>query len=436
MNSKNNKNFINALTETNKPTPLGPLPQEWEVVRLGEVMIPDREKIKAKEYSGKEKIVEKIPFDSGLIVFREKNKTATDLFKAGKNHLLISKINFHQGAVAITKEITVATTHYEFYKTSENSDLLYLWYYFRSDAFKDLFAEEIRFRGYKKEANFKFIKDFQIPLPPLHEQKKIAYVLSVIQEAEEQTQKYIDALKELKKSTMKHLFTYGAVAFEEIDKVELKETEIGWVPKHWGVVRVVDLFEITKKPKKTIKDNELIPFISMENISDSKETPTYTLKEFSKISSGIFVLKDDLIISKITPCFENGKQAILTNLPSDFGIATTEVIPLHPKDDRKVITKHLYNFLKIPEVREKLANKMEGTTGRKRLPKHALNHFLIPLPPPPEQQHIAEILSNIDKNIEVAENKKKAINKIFQSMLKNLMTAKIRVNNLEVKYDA
>ncbi|URA10642.1 restriction endonuclease subunit S [Thermospira aquatica] len=160
--SKQNNTLQN---ENYKQTELGPLPQEWEVVRLGEVIIPDREKIKAKDYSGKEKIVEKISFDRGVIVFRDKNKTATDLFKVDKERLLISKINFHQGAVAITPDTTVATTHYDIYKVLENSNILYLWYYFRSDAFKKLFAEEIKFRGYKKEANFQFIKDFTIPPP-------------------------------------------------------------------------------------------------------------------------------------------------------------------------------------------------------------------------------------------------------------------------------
>jgi type I restriction enzyme S subunit len=76
----------------------------------------------------------------------------------------------------------------------------------------------------------------QIPLPPLEEQKAIAGILSTVQSAIEKTEKVINALKNLKKSMMKHLFTYGPVAEEEAEKVELKETEIGPIPKHWEVI--------------------------------------------------------------------------------------------------------------------------------------------------------------------------------------------------------
>ena len=61
----------------------------------------------------------------------------------------------------------------------------------------------------------------------------------------------------------------------------------------------------------------------------------------------------------------------------------------------------------------------------------ALSQFLIPLPPLPTQQKIASILSTVDQKIEAEENKKKALDELFRSLLHNLMTGKIRVNHLE-----
>ncbi len=140
-----------------------------------------------------------------------------------------------------------------------------------------------------------------------------------------------------------------------------------------------------------------------------------------------FVFKNDLIIAKITPSLENGKQAILYNLPTDYGYATTEVWALHPKEDR-VTVEYLYNYLKIQTVRTIMASKMEGSTGRQRLPRHVVEKHKIPLPPLPTQQKIANILSSIDLKIEAEENKKKALGVLFNTLLNNLMTAKIRVN--------
>ena len=89
--------------------------------------------------------------------------------------------------------------------------------------------------------NISEVSQILIPLPPLEEQKAIADILSTVQNTIEKTEKVIDATKQLKKSMMKHLFTYGAVAVDEIDKVKLKESEIGLIPKHWGVVRLEEV---------------------------------------------------------------------------------------------------------------------------------------------------------------------------------------------------
>jgi type I restriction enzyme S subunit len=62
-----------------------------------------------------------------------------------------------------------------------------------------------------------------------------------------------------------------------------------------------------------------------------------------------------------------------------------------------------------------------------------LNDISLPLPPLPVQQKIASILSAIDAKIEAEENKKQALEELFKTLLHNLMTAKIRVNHLEIK---
>jgi len=278
------------------------------------------------------------------------------------------------------------------------------------------------------------LKNFAIPSPPIQEQKKIAGVLRAVQEAKEKTEEVIKAAKELKKSLMKHLFTYGPVSIEEAEKVKLKETEIGMVPVGWDIIRLADLFDFTKKPRSIhINDNDEVPFISMELISnDNKKVKAWHLKKFKEISSGTFVFKNDLVIAKITPCFENGKQAILDNIPQKFGYATTEIWAIHPKCGN-IINEYLYNYIKIDSIRANLAKKMEGTTGRKRLPRHVLENFLFSLPSKDIRTQIVEILSSIDKKIEAEENKKKALEELFKTLLNILMTGKIRVHNLDIK---
>jgi len=130
-----------------------------------------------------------------------------------------------------------------------------------------------------------------------------------------------------------------------------------------------------------INDSDKIPFIPMELIPDEGKYAKWVMKEYSEISSGTFFLREDIIIAKITPCFENGKQAILTNLPVGFGYATTEIIAFHPKNE-EVVKEYIFEYLRMPKIRADLTSKMEGATGRKRLPRYALENLLIPLPPP------------------------------------------------------
>lgn len=272
--------------------------------------------------------------------------------------------------------------------------------------------------------------ELTIYLPPLPEQKAIAHILSTVQRAKEATDQVIQATKELKKSLMKLLFTYGPVSPEEAQNVKLKETEIGMVPEGWRIKSVEELMDFSRKSRSLkVEELEEIPFIPMEMISeDGIKVLGWELRKITDITSGTFVNKNDLIVAKITPCFENGKQAILDNLPKDFGYATTEVWAIHPKNDETIV-EHVSNYLKLPLIRHDLASKMEGATGRQRLPRHVLANLRIPLPPLPEQQIIVEALTSLDTKIEQEENQLHTLDQLFKTLLNNLMTGKMRVKN-------
>jgi len=219
--------------------------------------------------------------------------------------------------------------------------------------------------------------NISIPLPPLEEQKAIAGILSTVQSAIEKTEKVINALKNLKKSMMKHLFTYGPVAEEEAEKVELKETEIGLIPKHWEVVRV----------------GEVIKYY----------TPSKKLKQSDYKTFGKF------------PVIDQG-QKYIAGFYDDETMVFDKDLPVILFGDHTRIIKYVDFLLNL------------------NIPSRGYNrHFtilrekLIPLPPLEEQQKIAQILQSIDQRIEKEEKYKNALQNLFKSLLHNLMTGKIRV---------
>jgi type I restriction enzyme S subunit len=113
------------------------------------------------------------------------------------------------------------------------------------------------------------------------------------------------------------------------------------------------------------------------------------------LGSGIPIHSGDLLVAKITPCFENGKLGIVGDIPGGWGYATTEV---HRIRARPGFDLHFLSYLfRHGAFRRRLADGMEGTTGRKRLPRAAIGGLSVPLPPLSEQRSIARILLTIQE---------------------------------------
>lgn len=147
---------------------------KYYLVPLRKLITPKKEVIKKEEYDGSLPIVEKIVFKTGEVVFREKRATGMNLYSLQQNDLLISNINFHQGATALnTYGNIVASTHYQPYKI--NLDLVkpeFLVLVLRSSHFLSIVSGK-KAQGIKNESGYNFIGSFSIPLPPLKKQESI-----------------------------------------------------------------------------------------------------------------------------------------------------------------------------------------------------------------------------------------------------------------------
>ena len=199
-------------------------------------------------------------------------------------------------------------------------------------------------------------------------------------------------------------------------------------PSDWTLGPVAESFNFTGKPRglDLSKNGNEIPFFPMDRIPVGRiHVSEFTPKPLAELGSGTYVENGDLMVAKITPSFENGKQAIV-DIETDFAYATTEVIPMRGRIGESD-TLFLFFYLLHPEVRSDLAGKMEGSTGRQRLSKTVLGDRLIPLPPLPEQKKIAQILSTVQRAIEAQERiiqtttdlKKALMHKLFTEGLRN-----------------
>ena len=107
----------------------------------------------------------------------------------------------------------------------------------------------------------------------------------------------------------------------------------------------------------------------------------------------------DTLFAKITPCPQNGKVAFVRDLPAEIGLGSTEFIVLSPRPETDA--RFLYHLLCSHEVRGHAAARMEGSTGRQRVPDDVFEKWLIvPIPDRAEQTAIAEVLDAVDLTLE------------------------------------
>ena len=211
------------------------------------------------------------------------------------------------------------------------------------------------------------------------------------------------------------------------------------------VPRVGDVYEVTKKPREL--NTALlpsIPFAPMDAIPQSGEyTPNYIMKAPSEIRSGTYFERGDILVAKITPSFENGKQALTTELPTPFGFATTEVIPLRPRNEEQD-RRLLFFYMLHPDVRNHVAERMEGTTGRQRIPVDVLLNLPFPEFDPEAQTTIADSLEMIQRasaietrSIKVATNlKRAAMHQVFTHGLRGEARKETEIGPMPESWDA
>lgn len=169
----------------------------------------------------------------------------------------------------------------------------------------------------------------------------------------------------------------------------------GWVdevPEGWTMRRLKYAAAVNPptRPPGSPADG-LVSFLPMEAVGEYGGLDLSIEKGFEAIGSGYTRFQDgDVLIAKITPCFENGKGAIARNLVNGFGCGTTELHVLRPAADTE--PRFLFYLTISLPFRDRGTGEMYGAGGQKRVPTEFLRNFAWALPPLEQQREIADFL--------------------------------------------
>ena len=386
---------------------------------------------------------------TGVTPRSQKNVT---MFKAESNvgqkrcqpgDLIINTMWAWMSALGVSNHAGIVSPAYGVYRPRSNQD--YDYYYLDS---------LLRIEGYRSEyicrstgirsSRLRLYPDkflsMPVVCPPQEEQQAIARFLKaqdrLFRKFIRNKRRFIELLKEQKQNVINQAVTRGLDP-----KVKFKPSGVEWIgdiPEHWDATklkRVVSFNPSKSETRANPADEEKVVFLPMENISVNGDIDCSEKRTLSEVWNGFtYFRRGDVVVAKITPCFENGKGAYLKGLESDFGFGTTELIVLRPS---KAIDGAFLRFLTSTKQFLLLGEQyMTGAAGQQRIPSDFVKNYPIGLPPIKEQreilEHIQEKSAEIDQAITRAQREIELMREYRTRLISDVVTGQVDVRGIEV----
>ena len=277
--------------------------------------------------------------------------------------------------------------------------------------------------------SYDFISDCPLLEPPLRTQQRIADYLDEkcgeIDATIAKQKESIEKLKAYKQSLISETVTKG------LDKsAPLKPSGIdylGDIPSHWEIRKLKYVAKLDPTISEFLSDNDIVSFAPMECLGEQTLSPYET--EYGKVKGKYtYFANEDIIMAKVTPCFENGNIAIARNLKNNVGFGSSELFVFRTKS---VSNSFLMYALYSEPFKSLAKSTMYGTGGLKRVSPNFILNYKIPLPPLKTQESIADYLdgkcSQIDKYITEKQNIIQKLDAYKKSLIFECVTGKKRI---------
>lgn len=275
----------------------------------------------------------------------------------------------------------------------------------------------------------KAIGEFPILLPPLAEQHLIAAFLdkkcSEIDSLIDLQEQMIEELKAYKQSVITEAVTKGLNP-----NVPMKDSGIEWigdVPEEWEVCRIKNHIALNPSISIVIHPDTVVSYMPMECLRNGVIQERRA--SYKDVASYTPFQDNDIVMAKVTPCFENGNIAVAKNLSSGYGFGTSEIFVIRCKETAN--NQFVFYYLQSAYIKNLGVSSMTGTGGLKRVNPTHLNNGVLLLPPLTEQQAIADYLDKkcgeIDELITIKQQKIESLKEYKKSVIYEYVTGKREV---------
>jgi len=290
------------------------------------------------------------------------------------------------------------------------------------------------------------IPKFEVPVPPLPEQRAIAHILGTLDDKIDLNRRMNATLEAMARA----LFQSWFVDFDPVRaKAEgrhpagmdaetaalfpdgFEETELGEVPNGWRTVPLTEAVSIN--PTRRLSGGTVAPYLEMSNLpTNSARVLAWEARAFT---SGMKFVNGDVLLARITPCLENGKTAYVDFLnEGEVGWGSTEYIVLHSNPPLAPV--YAYFLARRDDFRSFAIQNMTGTSGRQRVPAGCFKSFLVAIPSAGVSDRFDALVDPKMHAIRCNDQESRTLGAIRDLLLPKLLSGEIRVREAERELEA
>ena len=361
----------------------------------------------------------------------EVDETDTAKYTLHHGDVLVARIGATTGStsIVVNPPPSVFASYLIRLRPTRDMHPFFLYFYTKSEQFCQ-WIDAHKDSNLKGGVNIPTLLSAPLTLPSLVEQQKIAAVLWKLQRAIATQDRLIAATRDLKQSAMQHLFTHG------LRDEPTRETPYGDVPLKWRERPLGDCCHVqtgvTKGRKIAPEEAIEVPYLRVANVQDGhldlREIKTITIRE--RELPGYLLREGDVVLTEGGDFDQLGRGFIWHGQIKDC-VHQNHVFAVRANGDL-LMPEFLAYLVQSPYGKNYFLTVAHKTTNLASINSTKLKALPVLLPDLDEQRDIATALATIDRKLAHHQKKRAALNDLFQTTLHQLMTAQIRVANLDI----
>ena len=208
---------------------------------------------------------------------------------------------------------------------------------------------------------------------------------------------------------------------------KIEEDEIPFdIPENWMWARLGDIFQVN--PRNHVENENIdVSFLPMASIDEGYGSNYHPeIRKWKEVKKGFtHFANNDVVLAKISPCFQNLKSVFIHDLVNGIGAGTTELHVLRMFANT-IDAQYLLYFVQNPELINAGVKTFKGVVGQQRISTDFIKEYLIPLPPLAEQKRIADKVSSLFVQLDAIDKAYEEYRELQQTMKSRLLQQAIQ----------